>query len=152
VARAPRYGDIAPEDSVRTLADRILHALARETREHAPAAMQGVDVKAVHDMRVAIRRLRSALTVFAPHYQRRPQHRAARAFRRLGRRLGAVRDADVHLGVLRSALAGATDAERPGVAFIIEQLHETRRQALARFAITVSQFDDDAIADLTHDG
>jgi CHAD domain-containing protein len=152
VGRAPRYGDIAPEDSVRTLADRVLHALARETREHAPAAMQGVDVKAVHDMRVAIRRLRSALAVFAPCYQRRPQHRATRAFRRLGRRLGAVRDADVHLGVLRSALAGATDAERPGVAFVIEQLHETRRQALAHFAIAVSQFDDDVIPDLTHDG
>jgi CHAD domain-containing protein len=149
VARAPRYGEILPDDATRILAGRVLHALARETREHSPAALQGVDVKAVHDMRVAIRRLRSALGVFGAYYRRGRLHHAVSEYRRLGRRLGAVRDADVHLGVLRSALAGATAAERPGVAYAIERLLETRRHALARFAIAFSQFDQHSIEDLS---
>jgi hypothetical protein len=62
--------------------------------------------------------------------------------------LGDVRDADVHLAELRAALGGATANEIPGIAFAIETRVATRRAALARFAIELSQFDREALAAL----
>jgi CHAD domain-containing protein len=150
MARPPRYGDVRADDPLQTLANAVLQSLAHAMHEQAPAALEGVDVEAVHDMRVAIRRLRSALDAFDGCYPHRRRDAVAHAMRRLGRRLGAVRDADVHLGVLRSALAGATDAERPGIAYAIEQLGERRRNALARFAIVYSQHDRGTVDRLTH--
>jgi CHAD domain-containing protein len=94
-------------------------------------------------MRVALRRLRSALATFERCFSRRRLRPVREGIRRIGRRLGAVRDADVHLALLRGALGGATAADRPGIAYAIEYVSARRRAALARFAIELSQFDRD---------
>jgi len=144
VAKAPRY-DIGPDEPLGTLANAVLRALWEATLAESSAARSGNDVEAVHDMRVAIRRLRSAFRTFADCYPHKPLQRLARRTRRLGRTLGEVRDADVHLAVLRSALAGAAEGERDGIAFAIEQVGEDRGRALAEFAILLSQFDRTAL-------
>jgi CHAD domain-containing protein len=69
------------------------------------AGSRSGEVLALHDMRVASRRLRVALRVFRDAL---PKARAAsfgRGFRRIGRALGAVRDGDVHLARLDSGSA-----------------------------------------------
>ena len=58
---------------------------------------EGKDIEALHDMRVATRRMRAALRVFAPFYRRRAQRKLAKALRTAGRALGKVRDWDVFL-------------------------------------------------------
>ena len=145
MAKAPRYEGLTPQtqpaDALRAILGVLYAAMLRE----APAVLHEQDVRATHDMRVALRRLRSALETFAAEFARADLRARERALRRLARRLGDVRDADVHLAELRAAFGGATASESPGIAYAIEALVARRRTALARFAIELSQFDREAI-------
>jgi triphosphatase len=145
MAKAPRYGDIGPDEPIETLANAVLRTLWNATLSQSSAVLRGDDVEAIHDMRVAIRRLRSAFRTFGDCYPQKPLERIVRRTRRLGRKLGEVRDADVHLAALRSALAGAVEGERAGIALAIEHVGESRGHALAQFAILLSQFDPHAL-------
>ena len=118
-----------------------MRVLLESALAEVPAVLHGDDARAVHDMRVAIRRLRSAQEAFGSRLPGRAMRRFARAAKRLGRRLGVVRDADVALAALRGALGGATTAEQPGIAYAIDTIAVRRRWALAAFAIELSQFD-----------
>ncbi|GAC1299420.1 MAG: hypothetical protein NVSMB19_03520 [Vulcanimicrobiaceae bacterium] len=145
MAKAPRYDGITAE----TPLDRAARVVGRELFEAvfalAPNVLRGDDTRAVHDMRVGIRRARVALATFEACFPAKGLRALRRATRRVGRKLGAVRDADVHLAVLRTTLGGASDADRPGIVYAIDSLLESRRDALAAFAIELSQFDRDAV-------
>lgn len=140
-AKPSRYPRFTPETPVRLAARAILRTLLAAIAEEAPAVLRGDDAKATHDMRVAIRRLRSAMDTFEHHFPRKRLRRYARETRLLGRRLGGVRDADVHLAALREALAEASTEERDGIAFAIESIAARRRQDLERFEAEFTQFD-----------
>nr|HMN29895.1 CHAD domain-containing protein [Caldilineaceae bacterium] len=57
----------------------------------------------VHDMRVAVRRMRTALRLFASYFRRKRLDRFGRALQALGQRLGALRDHDVALARLEKS-------------------------------------------------
>ena len=143
VAKPPRFHDLEPDAPLERAARTILHSLLTAVLDEAPAVLGGEDARATHDMRVALRRLRTGLATFKRCFPKKALLPYVRATRRVGRRLGDVRDADVHLAALRTALGGATAAEAPGVSFAIEQLGLHRRRALAEFAIELSQYDRD---------
>jgi CHAD domain-containing protein len=146
-----RYDGLTPEMPLGDAARSILRSLAGEMLSEAPGVLRN-DVEATHKMRVAIRRLRTALATFDAAFPKRRLEDFRAATRRVGRRLGAVRDADVHLAVLRATLAGATEAEAPGIAYAIETLSARRRRSLAEFAIEYSQFDRDGLLEALGDG
>jgi CHAD domain-containing protein len=131
-----------------TGARTILRALYAEVTRPLPAALRGEDTDSVHDVRVAIRRLRSAMSTFRKCFPKKRWSEARAHMRRLGRKLGEVRDADVHLGALRGRLGGAALEERPGISAALEHLRDRRRRALTEFAVELSQFDRDAFAEL----
>lgn len=80
-------------DSFARLAGSALdHLLANQ-----PAALRGERTEGVHQMRVAVRRLRSLLVLFAPLVEHNSRRRFAEELRRLGNCLGAARDWDVLL-------------------------------------------------------
>ena len=120
--------------------------------ELAPSALRGDDTRAVHDMRVGIRRIRATMKSLSKAFSKKEARATSRGMRRLGRKLGVVRDADVHLAMLRATLAGAPDVERIGIVFAIESLIALKRAALAAYAIELSQFDRDTLARLRADG
>lgn len=146
MAKAPRYDGISAEMPLEGAARIVVSALFEATLALAPSVLRGDDTRAVHDMRVGIRRVRSALTSFDDVFPSKRLRALQRATRRVGRKLGDVRDADVHLAVLRATLGGAPESERPGIAYAIDTLLDRRRAALTAFAIELSQFDRDAIA------
>ncbi|CAI5505616.1 unnamed protein product [Closterium sp. Naga37s-1] len=98
-----------------SLADLIDSALAA-AHVSCSAEMERLrlqpDVEAVHDLRVAVRRLRSTISVFSPFIQV-PDALRPRALGKLLRSLGAVRDADVMLETLAAVQqrVGARGAE-----------------------------------------
>ena len=99
----PDVGPIAIDDSM-TAGDVAFAALRRSFAAllaHEPGTRLGDDIEALHQMRVATRRLRAALKLFADGLPAR-----ARGFHRtlgwLGGWLGAVRDLDVQLERLRA--------------------------------------------------
>ena len=152
MAKAPRYDGVTAEMPLPDAARRIVRALVAEVAADVPAVLAAGDVRAVHDLRVALRRLRSAAAAFANCFPKKRWNAFRRDARRLARRLGDVRDADVHLAALRGALGGAAAAERPGIAFALETLVERRRSSLAAFAIELSQFEREAATDMLADG
>jgi CHAD domain-containing protein len=66
----------------------------------------GEDPEALHDMRVATRRMRAAFALFAPYYDAQVVSLFGKGLRRTGRTLGAVRDLDVLLEKARAYAAG----------------------------------------------
>jgi len=98
-----------------------------QLREHTSAVLANLpgtirgEVVALHDIRVASRRLRAALAVYAPGLDPTLAEPLVRAARRLTRALGPVRDLDVQLEAL--ALA----EQSPGVKRLIRVLQKTRR-------------------------
>jgi triphosphatase len=76
---------------------------------HEPGTRLGIDPEYVHDMRVASRRLRTALDVFADVLPEGAREAFAEDLRWVGRALGRVRDTDVqlqHVAALRAEDSG----------------------------------------------
>ncbi len=79
--------------SLRLRAAQVIDDQRAKMFAHVAAAVDGRDPEGVHDMRVASRRLRAALKVFAPWLDADDLDRLAPAVRTLTRGLGGVRGA-----------------------------------------------------------
>ncbi len=93
----------------------------------------GVDPEYLHDMRVASRRLRMALQVFAGAIPEEAQIRFAEDLRAVGRALGRVRDLDVGLERVAAMEAEATAEERAALSTFANGL--SIRRAKQRVAL-----------------
>ncbi|MCW5850444.1 MAG: CHAD domain-containing protein [Anaerolineae bacterium] len=82
-------------DSMAEAGRKVLRFHFKRMQKEEKGARAGEDIEAVHAMRVATRRMRSALTLFEPYYRRRAIKVLNRGFKRTARALGAVRDLDV---------------------------------------------------------
>ena len=74
-------------------ADGVMGAL----RQHVPKALGERDAEAIHQARVATRRMKAALDLLRPVLSEKRRRPLARVLRKLRRRLGPLRDADVML-------------------------------------------------------
>jgi triphosphatase len=88
------------------------------------------DVEAIHDMRVAIRRLRVALSNFASTLSREDGRRLQSRLKRLAEPLGEVRDFDVMIAALISSLPDNPGQE--AIKSVIGRLRDRRRRRLRK--------------------
>lgn len=87
----------------------------------------------VHDMRVAIRRLRSALRDFAQFADKFPLKKIRKKLKFLAHLLGEVRDLDVAIDAFEKVSKDADDVEiKKGIDKIVEDCKKDRRAAYAR--------------------
>jgi CHAD domain-containing protein len=109
---------------------RAVARLATGYLEAAAAAcarlVDPADSEALHDFRVAMRRLRSLLWAYSPWLGDSLPRKLRQKLRKLVARSGPARDAEVQLAWLREQWHKAGDAERPGVQWLVEYL-ATRR-------------------------
>lgn len=75
-----------------------LDALIEQLRSHIPKALSEWDEHAIHQSRVATRRFTAALDLYKPVLSKGRRKPFAGELRKLRRRLGPLRDADVMLG------------------------------------------------------
>jgi len=107
-----------PEEGARLLALRHLEAaLAARQRLADPE-----DVEALHDLRVALRRLRSTLRSYRPYLAGSLSKKLARRLRDLAAATGPGRDAEVQVAWLRGAIPALTRAERVGAAWLLARI------------------------------
>jgi CHAD domain-containing protein len=94
------------------------------------AALDFSDIEGVHSMRVATRRLRSALRDFMPLMDKRPSKRVRKELKQLADALGAVRDQDVAIVALEGLQVGV-EAEpiREGIGKLLEERSDLREVA-----------------------
>ena len=88
---------------------------AAEVFDHLDGVLDTGDIERVHDMRVATRRLRAVLEVFARCFPKKEHKRLLREVKELADALGERRDPDVAIASLERVLAELGDVARPGV-------------------------------------
>jgi CHAD domain-containing protein len=114
-----------PEEHVRALLDLRLRSLI----EHEPGTRSGVDIEDLHQMRVAVRRMRAALKAAGPLLDPAWANGLRAELGWLGGALGPVRDLDVMLERLREEVAGLPRGDEPGGAVLVAVLDGDRVQA-----------------------
>jgi CHAD domain-containing protein len=119
---------VSPEEPYARAAAQIVRVRAAELFEQAAGVLDTEDIERVHDMRVASRRLRAVLEVFAPCFPKGPYRSVLRDVKRLADALGERRDPDVHLAAMEKLAATLPDSLKPGVELLAER--QRARQAV----------------------
>jgi CHAD domain-containing protein len=117
-AAVPIHGEMTFAEAGR----RAVAVRAGELWDHAENVLDVGDIERVHDMRVATRRLRAVLEIFAPCFDRREHRAALREVKRLADALGARRDPDVQLAALAGLQSAMGEAERAGLELFAERI------------------------------
>ena len=118
---------VEPDEAYRTAGARIVRVRARELFDHAEGVLDTRDIERVHAMRVASRRLRAVLEIFAPCFPASEFKGVLRDVKQLADALGERRDPDVHIDALREFARTLTPANRHGVNALVAEQQE--RQA-----------------------
>ncbi len=122
---------VAPSDPpvhhVRAALDLRLRALLR----HDPGTRTGADIEDLHQMRVAVRRMRATLTSARPLLDAAWSEGLRAELGWLGRGLGPVRDLDVLLLRLRGEIAGLPERERTAGEVLVDAVEAERVTARA---------------------
>jgi CHAD domain-containing protein len=114
-----------PEEGARLLALAYLDpANAARARLDDPA-----DAEALHDFRVALRRLRSCLRSYRPYLAGSVPGKLAQRLRRLARATGPGRDAEVQIEWLRGRSRHLSSYHRAGLAWLLTGLEARMRDA-----------------------
>ncbi len=126
MARARPVPDLQPDTPFATAAARVVAVRADELLEHSHDVLDLAGIERVHDMRVATRRLRAVLEVFAPCFPKKARRAVISEVKDLTDGLGERRDRDVQIEVLTEFAAGLEEGERAGVQRLIETLEAER--------------------------
>lgn len=91
---------IVPRDTLAEAARQTLHFHFSRMLQHEAGSIDGTDIEELHDMRVAVRRMRAAVQLFRPYLPKKQAAHLRKDLRHLGRALGPARDYDVMLANL----------------------------------------------------
>src|ERR1700728_1590690 len=124
----PDGGEIpfrSPEGGARRLAlsylDQAVAAL--------PRLSDSADREALHDLRVALRRLRSCLRAYAAHLGDSVPRKLTRRLRRIAGATGPGRDAEVQIAWLRKQMRGLARHQRSGGSWLVKALGAPKERA-----------------------
>lgn len=132
---APVNSDPPMLSPLSTVAEAFRHIVRHGLRQilaNEPCVLAGGDAEGLHQIRTALRRLRTGLTLFAPVIAADEATRLEHEIRWLSRRLQPARGWDVLAAVLPDPAWGAAlaDARRPAAARAVAALGEPRCTAL----------------------
>lgn len=116
------YTPVSATDTISAAGRKIILNELIHLRQHEDKVQAGDDHDAIHDMRVATRRTRSALRLLGGYYRRKHVKRLLKGLKALADALGAVRDLDVLLIDLR----GRKDEQ---LSELVERLEQARAAA-----------------------
>jgi CHAD domain-containing protein len=130
---------VDPLESYASAAARIVRVRAQELFDQAEDVLDTDDIERVHDMRVASRRLRAVLEVFAPCFPPGPFKSALRDVKALADALGARRDPDVHIAAMEQFAAVAAAPQRPGLEYLIAEQRALQADGNALLAAALQE-------------
>lgn len=120
-----RASEVCQERIVEAITTRV-----RVLREHVDAVRRE-DPDGIHDMRVASRRLRAALSEYAAFLPKAPRGELLHEARRITRLLGRPRELDVTLGLLARYHDESDAAARAAATTLMDRLRGQRAQLAA---------------------
>jgi CHAD domain-containing protein len=139
---------VAPHDTMVEAGRKVLLADFVQMLKHEEGSRSGEDIEDVHDMRVAIRRMRSNFRFLEPYFKSSAIQPYARRLKKVSRALGKVRDLDLIIHDLKRYQEGLAAQKRDALQQVIDQLEARRGQA--RQAL-VSLLDDKPYRSLVED-
>ena len=114
--------------SFRAVARETVRVRGQEVFEHAAGVLDTEDIERVHAMRVATRRLRAVLEVFAPAFDAAAHKAVLDDVKALADALGARRDPDVQLAALDALAAVLPAADQPGLEAFAARLRDEQQE------------------------
>jgi CHAD domain-containing protein len=136
VARAREVEGVDCQDPFALAAARIVEVRGAEVVDHSRDVLDLSDIERVHDMRVATRRLRAAMEIFAQCFPAKRHKAALKEVKGIADALGERRDRDVAIGALQAFSLAVGPADRAGVRVLIDRLRveqERANEELRRF-------------------
>lgn len=121
--------EMTPADSMAAAGRKVLRVHFNQLTKNEAAVRAARDVDAVHDTRVATRRLRAALKVFGEAYRRKRTAPIRKGLQRTAKALGPSRDLDVLLLKTQAYLDTLPEEEREGLSPLIERWEASRTRA-----------------------
>jgi len=113
-----------------------------ELVEHSAGVLDMNEIEGVHAMRVATRRLRAVLELYAPCFPKDELRPVLREVKALAAALGARRDPDVELLALEEFLQTAAPDERVGVERFVARTRAQQEQGNAVLAAELRRMDE----------
>lgn len=130
------------DNSFRLLAAKYLRRHHRKLAAQVARLREPDDVERVHQARVAARRLRAALQLFADAFKARQVARWRKALRGLLKALGPARDLDVQIETVRGILDRTGDRElRLGIQRLLLRLTQQRDAMQRRVVKATDRFE-----------
>ena len=118
---------------------------AGEIWEHADGVLDTTDIERVHAMRVATRRLRAAMEVFAACFPRKQHKRLLREVKALADTLGERRDPDVHIEELERIAAALTREDARGIRSLEAELRSQQEGANEALAAKLREIEESGL-------
>jgi len=127
---------IEPDDAMSEAGRKTFHFHFRRMLYNEPGTRLGEDIEALHDMRVATRRMRAAFRVFGDYYQPKAVAPHLKGLKRTGRALGPVRDLDVFRAKIEAYVSILPESEQgklDGFLHVLEARRETARKRMLSY-------------------
>jgi CHAD domain-containing protein len=124
---------IEADDPMSEAGRKIFRFHYRRMLYNEPGTRLGQDIEALHDMRVATRRMRAAFRVFAPYYDPEVASRSQKGLKRTGRALGPVRDLDVFRAKIQGYVSTLPQPEQhnlDGFLAVLEAHRDSAREGM----------------------
>jgi CHAD domain-containing protein len=129
VAKPRPIAGLDPADAYAAVAARVVAVRAAEVADHADGVLDLADIEALHDMRVATRRLRAALEVFEACFPRDAFRVALSDVKELADALGERRDRDVTIAALEEFASHLPAPDRLGIESLTSLLRAEQANA-----------------------
>src|SRR3954463_5114507 len=142
MAKARDIPQLADAQSFREAAAMAVQVRAEEVFEHAAGVLDVSDIERVHAMRVATRRLRAVMEIFAAAFPKK-QHRAAlEEVKALADALGERRDRDVAIDSMTRIGLALTQTDPRGIDHLIGELRDEQHGANAALAAALQAIEE----------
>lgn len=134
----------AVDESYQLLACRYLRLQLDALIDAIEGIRNGGDVEHLHQSRVATRRIRAALGMFADCFLLKKVKKWRKRIRQLTQGLGPARDKDVQIEFVEKFLSGLNDSHeacRPGIARLALRLRQQRESGQLAVVCTLDKFE-----------
>jgi len=145
LASARDIPGITPDATFREAAASAVEVRAEEIFSFRDRALDTNDIEGVHDMRVATRRLRAVMEIFAVCFPKEQHRRALREVKQLADVLGERRDPDVMIDGLEVVARKLAATDRSGIRHLEETLREDQAAANERLEAMLDRIERDRL-------
>jgi CHAD domain-containing protein len=145
LASARDIPGITPDATFREAAASAVEVRAEEVFSFRDRALDTSDIEGVHDMRVATRRLRAVMEIFAVCFPKQQHRRALNEVKELADVLGERRDPDVMIDGLEGVAKKLAPGDRSGIRHLEEALRREQAGANERLAAMLERIERDRL-------